>query len=181
VFLNSPYRETPKTVLKKKVKKQIFWGWLVPRKLIKYTQGSVIFVFECPLRFLVHIQVCSKTPQRLFCKASSVKTDYKKEPTKNTTPVSPPLFLKTAGRFFFQQARGSKKHPPKTHFKKSPKNPTPVYSRFALSHLFVGVSRQGELQKRFSKIKKCLCQPTPPSDGSHSLQKALGNIALAQL
>jgi hypothetical protein len=51
VFLNSPYRETPKNVLKKKIKK-IFWGWLVPWKLIKYTSGSPVIrhlFWECPL------------------------------------------------------------------------------------------------------------------------------------
>jgi hypothetical protein len=39
--MNSPYRETPKNVLKKKSRKVVFWGWLVPRKLIKYTPESV--------------------------------------------------------------------------------------------------------------------------------------------
>jgi hypothetical protein len=50
VFSNSPHRETPKNVLKKKVKKKYFGvGWfLESRKLIKYTQGSVIFFVECP-------------------------------------------------------------------------------------------------------------------------------------
>jgi hypothetical protein len=50
VFLNSPYRETPKNVLKK-VKKTNVCGWLVPRELsiIKYTPGSVVFVFVGPL------------------------------------------------------------------------------------------------------------------------------------
>jgi hypothetical protein len=42
VFLNSPHRETPKNVLKKS-RKIVPWGWLVPRKLTKYTQGSVTF------------------------------------------------------------------------------------------------------------------------------------------
>jgi hypothetical protein len=43
VFLNSPYRGTPKNVLKKKAKKKISG---VPRKLIKYTPRSVGFFYR---------------------------------------------------------------------------------------------------------------------------------------
>jgi hypothetical protein len=48
VFLNSPYRETPKNVLKKKSEKKKVGGWLVPRKLIKYTSRSVHFFLSAP-------------------------------------------------------------------------------------------------------------------------------------
>ena len=51
MFLNSPYRETPKNVLKKKSEKKKVGGWLVPRELIKYTSRSVHFFFECPSTF----------------------------------------------------------------------------------------------------------------------------------
>jgi hypothetical protein len=32
----------------KNARKIIFWGWLVPRKLTKYTQGSVTFFLSAP-------------------------------------------------------------------------------------------------------------------------------------
>jgi hypothetical protein len=44
VFLNSPYRETPKNILKQKFQENNIFGvgWFL-RNLIKYTSRSVVF------------------------------------------------------------------------------------------------------------------------------------------
>jgi hypothetical protein len=43
-----PLPRNAKNVLKKKSEEKKVGGWLVPRKLIKYTSRSVHFFFECP-------------------------------------------------------------------------------------------------------------------------------------